>query len=179
MTKPARTTFRTATLPRGEEQGFLLTPDAAARAALAGELGVSDIRKLRFEGRIVPDGRRDWRLEGRLGATVVQPCVITLEPVVTRIDEAVARRYLADWKEPEAGSEIEMPEDDTVEPLGPVIEPERVMAEALALAIPDYPRAEGAELGAVTAAGDGAEPIGDQKIRPFAGLGKLLKDKGN
>ena len=62
-------------------------PDAAARGALAEELGLLDLRKLRLSGRITPDGDSGWRLDATLGATVVQPCVVTLQPVTTRIDE--------------------------------------------------------------------------------------------
>ncbi len=43
--------------------------------------------------------------------------------------------------------EAEMPEDDTAEPLPEVIDPGAVMFEALALALPDYPRAPKAETG--------------------------------
>jgi hypothetical protein len=61
-------------------------------------------------------GRARLAAGGRLGATVVQPCVATLAPVTTRIETGVTRRYLADWQEPE-GEEAEMPEDDTTEAL--------------------------------------------------------------
>ncbi len=178
MTRSPTPRFRTTGQTPEEPQVFVIAPDAEARKALATELGVSAIRKLRFEGHVAPEGRRDWRLEGQLGATVVQPCIITLEPVVTRIDQKMIRRYLADWSEPAADTEVEMPEDDTTEQLGAVIDPLQVMIEALILAIPDYPRAEGAELGAVTAAEDGAEPLTDETRRPFAGLDKLLKGDG-
>ncbi len=80
---------------------------------------------------------RDWRLEAKLGATVVQPCVVTAEPVTTRIDDPVTRRYLAQMPEPQ-GDEVEMPEDDSAEPLPDVLDLSAVMAEALALALPLY-----------------------------------------
>ena len=64
---------------------FEITPDKAdALAALAAELGVNALRKLRFAGEIKAMGKKDWKLAGRLGATVVQDCVVTLEPVTTR-----------------------------------------------------------------------------------------------
>src|SRR3712207_2008905 len=88
---------------------FALTPEAEGRAAVAADLGIPAVRKLRFEGRLVPEGRHDWRLEADLGATVVQECVVTLAPVTTRIDERIQRRYMADLPEPEMG-EAEMPE---------------------------------------------------------------------
>ncbi|MDH3263643.1 MAG: DUF177 domain-containing protein [Paracoccaceae bacterium] len=169
--------FRSADLARRAALPFRIEPDAEARAALASRLGASAIRKLRFEGEIRPEGKGDWRLEAKLGATVVQPCVATLAPVTTRIDETVERRYLAHWSEPEPGSETKMPGDETAEPLGGEIDPAAVMEEALALALPEYPRAEGAELGAAVFTEPGAEPLTDETARPFAALGKLKKDE--
>jgi hypothetical protein len=44
------------------------------------------VRKLRFIGTLEPEGAQDWRLTADLGATVVQPCVVTLAPVTTRLE---------------------------------------------------------------------------------------------
>jgi uncharacterized metal-binding protein YceD (DUF177 family) len=73
---------------------------------------------------------------------------VTLTPVRAVIDEPVRRRYVADLPQPD-GDEVEMPEDDTLEPMPEVIDLAEVAAEALALALPLYPRAPGAELGSV------------------------------
>lgn len=161
-----------ARLPRHAETEFELAPDTAARDGLATELGLEGLRKLRFSGRLIPEGKRDWRLEALLGATVVQPCVVTAEPVTTRIDQTVVRRYLADMREPEA-DELEMPEDDTAEPLPDRLDLGAVMTEALALALPDYPRAAGAELGAAVYAPPGVAPMTDEDAKPLAGLAAL------
>ncbi|MBD3765028.1 MAG: DUF177 domain-containing protein [Rhodobacterales bacterium] len=149
-----------------------LMPDAAAMAAIAADLGLIGLRKLRLKGQMIPQGRTDWRLQAELGATVVQPCVVTLDPVTTRIDEPVLRRWLADWTPPQ-GDEVEMPEDDTTEPLTAVIDLGAVLVEALALALPLYPRAPGAELGSLVAAEPGVVPLTDQDVKPFAGLAAL------
>jgi uncharacterized metal-binding protein YceD (DUF177 family) len=66
--------------------------------------------------------------------------------VPARIDETVRRRYLADYAEPE-GEEVEVPEDDSAEPMPEAIDLAEVLREALALALPPWPRAPGAELG--------------------------------
>ena len=170
------TTYRAADLAKRSEKAFSIEPDAEARKALAEALDISAIKKLRFAGTLSPVGKQDWRLEAELGATVVQPCVVTLAPVTTRIDTTVARRFMANWSEPEAGSEVEIPEDDTMEPLGAAIDLGAVMAEELALALPDYPRAEGAELGEAIFTEPSAEPMTDEAAKPFAGLAKLKKD---
>ena len=120
--QPYTEMLRIAELPAGEPHGFRVEPDAAARAAIAEALDLSALRKARLEGRLVPEGRRDWRLEATLGATVVQPCVVTLEPVTTRIDVAVTRRFLAEPPPVPEADEVEMPEDETLEPLPAVPE---------------------------------------------------------
>ena len=160
---------------------FDLAPDAASRSEIAGMLGVETIRKLRFAGTLRPSGRRDWQLKAKLGATAVQSCVVTLEPVVSRIDESVARSYVAGFPEPEPG-ETEMPPDDDIEPLPESVDLRQVMIEALALALPLYPRAEGAKLGREAFADSEGLAVTDETVRPFAGLASLrggLDSDGN
>jgi len=162
------------------EQAFDLAPDAAARKMIAEELGLSDLRKLRLQGRVSEDGA-DWVLDAHLGATVVQPCGVTLDPVTTRIDETVTRRFSPEADRPEdlPGDEMEMPEDDTLEPLEHDIDLGRVLIEALSLALPAWPRRDDAELGQATAAAEGVAPLTDADTKPFAGLAGLrdkLKD---
>ncbi len=167
-----RSVIRLADLSARHETPVLFTPDAGARAAIAAELGLTEVRKLRLEGRLMPEGRHDWRLSARLGATVVQPCVVTLDPVVTRIDEDLQRHYSADAALPE-GAEIEMPEDDTVEPLPASVDLVRIALEALALAVPDYPRGDGVAEVDLTVTEPGALPLEGAALKPFAGLAGL------
>lgn len=172
------TALRVADLPQNAPTPFEIIPDAATLTALAAELGVTTLRKTRFTGELRAVGKRDWQLRANLGATVVQDCVVTLEPVTTRIDEKVEITYLAHFETPEA-AEVEMPEDDSTEPLGSHIDPADVMVQALALYIPVYPRKSGAELGEAVYAEDGVQPMRDEDTKPFAGLAALrglLKD---
>lgn len=171
--------LRIADLAARKPTRFALLPEGEALAALTAAVGASELRKVSFKGELRPTGRHDWILEGHLGATVVQPCVVTLRPVTTRIEEDVRRRYVAELPEPAAGEEMEMPEDDTVEQLGMMIDPGAVMEEALALALPLYPRADEAELGEANFAPPGADPIRDAEIKPFAGLAALRSRMGD
>ena len=52
----------------------------------------------------------------------------------------------------------------------------QVMAEALSLAAPDYPRADGVELESSTFTEPGVAPMTDEDTKPFAAL-KALKSK--
>ncbi len=167
--------IRVSDLARAKGRAVALAPDANARRSIATELGVLDLRKLTLEGRLSPLGKRDWRFEGHLGATVVQPCVVTLAPVTSRIDEAVTRAFVADWQPPE-GDEVELAEDVDTDPLGAEIDLGAVMVEALALALPAWPRAEGADLGTAVFTEPGAQAMTDTDAKPFAGLA-ALRDK--
>ncbi len=171
-----QTVYRIKELSARKPLRFSLAPDAPERARLARELGISDIRKLTFEGDLQAEGISDWRLEATLGATVIQPCVVTLDPVTTRIDRPVIRRFIAGLATPQEGEETEMPEDETIEALPDEIDTARIMAEALALALPDYPRSQGAALETDSFAPPGVNPMTDQEAKPFAGLAGL-RDK--
>ncbi|MEM7521832.1 MAG: DUF177 domain-containing protein [Pseudomonadota bacterium] len=174
-----RTALRVSDLSQSGSNGFELRPDEAARTEMAAALDLLGLRKLAFAGEIKAWGATDWVLTARLGATVVQPCVVTLEPVTTRIDKTVTRRFIHDYATPEE-PEAEMPEDETIEALGAWIDPALIMAEALALALPDYPRAEGAELGAAVFTQPGSDAMTDADARPFASLAdfKAKLEKG-
>lgn len=154
---------------------FALTPGTEEREALADALEIRGIRKLVFRGTVTPLGKSDLELKAELGATVVQDCVVTGDPVVTRIDVEVLRRYIADMDVPE-GDEVEMPEDDTAEPLPSTIDLAQVMAEALALELPPWPRAEGVDPVDLSVTEPGKTPMTDDDARPFAGL-KVLRDR--
>jgi uncharacterized metal-binding protein YceD (DUF177 family) len=172
--KPMANSLRPGALPPKKPTRFDIAPDPAAQAALQADLGLLAIRALRLAGEIAPAGRRDWTLTARLTADVDQACVVTLAPVRARIDAAVLRRYVADWQPP-SGDEVEV-SDDTEEPLPEVIDLDAVLAEALALALPDYPRAPGAGVGEIAATPPGAAPLTGAEVKPFAAL-KALKDR--
>ncbi|MDO6731598.1 DUF177 domain-containing protein [Marinovum sp. 2_MG-2023] len=173
-------TLLVASLPQNRAHRFEITPTEPERRLLATELGVSSLRKLRFSGEVKGAGKRDFVLHAKLGATVIQPCVQTLDPVTTRLDTEVERRFIANWHDvEESGAETEMPEDVTSEELGTTISLWDAMIEALALAIPDYPRAPDAPpLGDTNITEPGKQAMRDEDTKPFAGLAALKKQLG-
>lgn len=161
--------LRVAHLNPNQPTPFHLRPTTEVRAALAQELGIETLPRLDFRGEVRAEAGDGWRLEGKLTARVVQACVVTLKPVRSDLSEDVLLRYSPHAKAPD-GDEVEMG-DETLEPLGSFIDLTAAMVEALALALPPYPRAEGAELEAAPA----NEPAADaDRKRPFADLDKLL-----
>ncbi len=166
------TSLRVADLPQNAPTPFDLRPDSKGLDVIKTELGLLGLRKLSFAGDVRAQGKRDWILAGKLGATVIQPCVVTLEPVTTRIDIPVSRIYLKDWQNPDE-PEFEIPEGDETEALGTEIDPASVMVEALSLALPQYPRKDGAELEQAGYTEPGKQAMTDEDAKPFAGLAVL------
>ncbi len=162
------------------DNAFDIRPDAGALANIADQLGLQGLRKLRFAGTLKPLGRNDWQLKATLGATAIQTCVITAEPVTTRVDTDVTRQYLRALRQTpgdaEHPGETEFDGADEDEPLESEIDLAAVSIETLTLALPDYPRAEGAELGEAVFTAPGTAPMADQETKPFASLA-ALKDK--
>jgi uncharacterized metal-binding protein YceD (DUF177 family) len=169
---PLHHPLRSGALSPRKPTRFDLRPDEPTRAAMATSLDLLDLPAFRFRGELRPTGRNDYLLEAELTASVVQPCSVTLAPVPATITENVRRSYLSNWQEPE-GDEVEMPEDDTQEPLPEVIDLGAVAIEALALALPLYPRAPDVALGEAVFAPPGTEPLREADLKPFASLAAL------
>lgn len=169
---PVSLPFRSGALSTRKPTRFDLRTTAAERAAMAEDLGLLELPYLHFKGEIRPSGARDFVLEARLEADIVQPCSITLAPVPSKVAENVRRLYISDWIEPDA-EEVEMPEDDNADPIPEVIDIGAVVLEALSLSLPLYPRAEGVALGQLVATPPGAEVLADEVVKPFAGLAAL------
>jgi len=164
--------IRLADLNMRKRAHFTLEPDAPARKALAQALDVLAVKKLKFAGALIPTGKRDWRVEAHLGATVSQACVVTLDPVSTRIDEDVMRSYVSDFDLPD-DPEHEISSDDDSDPMPDTLDLIDLILEALALSLPPYPRKDGAEPSVVGVTEPGKAVMTDEDARPFAGLAAL------
>lgn len=162
-------------LGRASDTEILVEPDAKMRKRIADDLSLRGLRKLRLTGTLSAVGKYDWHMQARLGATAVQECVVTLAPVTTRIDTDIVRNYVVDLPEP-TEEDFEIPDDDTQEPLPRSLDLLALITEALALALPDYPRADGVELGQAVFAAPGVAPMTDEDAKPLAGLAGL-RDK--
>ena len=167
--------LRIADLPTRKVTRFNLTPTKAELQRLQTDLDLLGLSKVRLTGTLQAVGKSDWVLKAQLGATVVQPCTATLVPVTTRLDDEVLRRYSPDALSPDEDvpTEMEMPEDDSLEPLPQTLDLMEVLSESLVLALPLYPRAAGAALMAKTAQPKGSAPIADETLKPFAALSTL------
>jgi len=158
--------------PKGDNR-FDMRPDGAVCKDLAGFLGLSALRKLRLAGTLQQLENGDWKLDAMLGATVVQPCVVTDEPVTTRLDVPVTRIFSRSYSPIPEEDESVFDGNDELEPLRHEIDMMAVLSESLSLAIPDYPRKADGTLEKTVSTPPDAAPIEEADTKPFASLAQL------
>ena len=139
--------------------------------------GLMDMQKASFLGTILPVGRGDWVLSGRLGASIEQPCSLTLLPVRTRIDTQVTRNLRKSLSTlSKTALDNGSANDDNDEQLHPMIDIFCIFCEALSLELPDYPRTENVVATIIDYGPPGTAALTDDTAKPFAVLAGL-KDK--
>lgn len=150
--------------------------DADERAALAERLGVSSVDALAVKLHAVKF-RGGIRVTGRLTATVTQPSVVTLEPVLQQIAEPVDRIFLPGGEKDYAGPAnaeifVDLEGEDLPDHFeGNEADLTDLIVETLALSVDLYPRQPGESLDDLGLKPDVAED------HPFAALKALKKDE--
>lgn len=148
-----------------------IEPTAEEIPALAKRLGVSRLTNI-SASLTVTRKRGAVRVEGQVTADVEQLCVVTLEPLQSKVSEPIEETYM-EVREDEHAVEIDV-DPDSPEPLeGDELDIGELAAQYLALAIDPHPRAPGADLAAL-------EVPEESKIdptHPFAALRNLQRDR--
>jgi uncharacterized metal-binding protein YceD (DUF177 family) len=138
--------------------------DADERAVLAKAFGLSEIKSL--TGRF--DVRRKGReaiAKGEVTATVVQICVVTLDPFEAEVKEEVDLRFVPDAP---ALDDEDAPPDSPDPIVDGRIDLGAITAEFLALGLDPYPKKPGAAFA--------FQPDAD-KENPFSVLAALKRDR--
>lgn len=136
-----------------------LSATVAECAALARRFGIQAVNRFGAVLRLREGPGGLTEVTGRLSAEVVQACVVSLEPVVQQVEEAVDLRILSPGQAP--SDDPDGP--DEIEADGDAVDLGEALAEQLALALDPYPRAPGAAL-------PGAEGEAAAAGSPFAAL---------
>ncbi|WP_375451755.1 DUF177 domain-containing protein [uncultured Devosia sp.] len=146
-----------------------VAPDAEALVAIADILKVTAVSSFRAKLTAVKL-RGGIRVQGRLNAQIVQPSVVTFEPVIQDIDEPVDRLFVQGSDRPHnptLGAEIfvDLEDEDFPDHVeGNEVDLSALLMETLALAIDPYPRLADESLAAL-----GIESA-DKDDGPFSGL---------
>jgi hypothetical protein len=96
-----------------------LVADAQTRAAVATLAGLAGLPRLEASFDVTRRGRSGLHVVGRVSATVVQTCVVTLEPLENEVDEDIDIAFVpaAASSFDEHVGEVEVPLEDAPEPL--------------------------------------------------------------
>ncbi len=152
-----------------------LKADFETLCRLAKMLGVSNLKDLHAHAtikRVMPTQMERYRVHGHFQATVEQPCVVTLEPVVQEIREYFSVDFERE-SVTEPAVEFSVDQYDPPDPmLGDMIDVGALVVEHLTLGIDRYPRIAGAEVE------PDVGPPDDLDEGPFAIL-KSLENKKN
>ncbi len=156
-------------LDEDETREIVLSATEDERRALVARFGLADLSRL--EARCVL--RRSGEVvhaELSLSAEVVQHCVVTLDPVPARIEQAVAVAFAPGARSLERAVDVDVDADDPPEPIiGNAIELGEAIAEALGVALDPYPRSPGAAFDGWSDQGEGG------RENPFSVLARLKR----
>ena len=166
-----------ADLSRTRPNRFIFAPEPRARREIAVDIGAEALPKLLFRCEITGVGNR-WHLTGKLGATAIQRCVVSLLPINSRIDVDVKRTFCIppDLSELEPISRI--PDDDSLEPLTPEISLRSIVQEELVLGLPLYPKKKGVAHIAREHPPDTGYEENSGEPKPFSELSTIRKKLG-
>ncbi len=149
--------------------------DEAERGEIAALAGALSLPCLAATVRLQKDGAAKFHLSYRLEAEVAQACVVTLEPVTSRMDRSFVRELHFRGPGRAAGAaasaELSPDEGEEVEEIGSLhFNLAGPVVEEFLLALDPYPRRPGAEF-------DPGEDAKDRPESPFAALKSLKPSK--
>ena len=158
-------------IKRDIEHEFHLVCSKDALRELPKRLNAIDAKKASFDGHLKLQVANQIFLCGTVKAKLIQPCSLTLEPVVTTIYKEIARTFVigTDESERKKKSVFELTEksfDNDI--ILDEINLGDVLMETISLETPDYPKKSGAAMSLTR-----TESI--DKENPFSVLSKLKK----
>jgi hypothetical protein len=155
-----------------------LTVNEEERAELASRLALTSVDRLEIKLHAVKF-RGGIRVTGRLEGDIVQPSVVSLEPVKQSISEPIDRIFLPGGEKEYAGAAgaevfVDLEGEDVPDHFeGTEADLSDLMIETLSLAVDPYPRAEGESLEDIGIVDEAAG-----EVSPFAALKKLKTEPG-
>ena len=140
-------------LPQGG-MPVLVDADARQREALAAAHGLVSVERFHAELLVAPWKRNGVRVSGRVEADITQECIVTLDPLPAKVEEAVEGLFLPEDSKLgrlgfEAGGEIHIDAEGPDSPetfSGDTIDVGALAEQFFSLAIDPYPRKPGATL---------------------------------
>lgn len=152
-----------ARLPQ-KGQPVLIEADASQRVALAEEHGLTSVESYRADLLVTKWKRNGVKVSGRVEAEITQACIVTLDPVRSKIDEDVEAVFLPEDSKLgregfHVGGEILLDAEGPDSPetfSGDIIDVGALAEEFFGMGVDPYPRKAGAT---IPVSPDAVEPI--------------------
>tara|TARA_X000001036_G_C20476692_1_gene723907 strand:+ start:301 stop:681 length:381 start_codon:yes stop_codon:yes gene_type:complete len=123
----------------------------------------------------MPSKNQIYELRASLKATFIQNCIITLDPIKTKIEREVNLLFY-EQKLERRKKNISIDIDTLdMEPIQKELNIGDAMLEVLSLEVPLYPKKENLDFDGVTATASGLKPLDRTSDNPFISLEKLRK----
>lgn len=152
-----------------------IVADETQKLALARAHSLEQVSAFEAELQIFPWRLDGVRVRGRVSASIVQLCVVTLDSITSEIDEPIDLTLVAGQENAAplnmTGTEIVLDPDGPDEPdtiVGGIVDAGAIAEEFFAIAIDPYPRKDGALIDQQSDGDNEDDPQG-----PFAKLAEL------
>ena len=158
-------------IKREIEYEFYLDCSKNALKKLPERLNIIEAKKASISGQLKLQASNQIFLSGTVKAKLVQPCSLTLEPLITIISKPIQRTFLieSNKKKPIKKSVLELTEKSFDNDfILDEINLGEVLMETIVLETPDYPKKSGASINLRSKETSDGE-------NPFSILGKLIK----
>jgi hypothetical protein len=149
-----------------------LEADEPSRRAVAKAVGVSDIARLMARFDLARRGRHGLHVTGTVCALVGQLCVVSLEPVVSEVNEAIDLSFGGETSIPMSARPLDIAVDAADPPetlINGMVDLGAIATEFLILGIDPYPRKPGAAFA--------APPDKETAGKAFAALAALKRSR--
>jgi uncharacterized metal-binding protein YceD (DUF177 family) len=158
--------------PKGVEEYLEAKP--AERKALAKRFDIVEVKSLKAFLTLIPKPQEVIDVTGKIEVTIVQNCVVTLEPLVNRMELEINLTFVPEEQNDKGGGEAVIDDlSDEIEVFsGGKIDIGEMVAQQVGVNIDPYPRKPNAVL-PVTEFG----ALSEKKPQPFAKLVDVMKDK--
>jgi len=149
-----------------------LEADEPTRRAVAKVAGVNDIARLKARFDLARRGRNGVNVTGTVSALVGQLCVVSLEPIVNEVNEAIDLSFGDETSIPTSARSLDIAVDATDPPeqlINGMVDLGAIATEFLILGIDPYPRKPGAAFA--------APPNQETAGKAFAALAALRRPR--
>jgi len=168
------------------ETNLVLEATAEEKINLAQRFNLEDVETLIAKLHVTVDSQESLiQLTGSIEADITQACIVTLEPVTSKIEVSIIRHYTTAPVSQDSVIEVDLSQenDDSPEPIeGEIIDFGEIVTEQFSLEIDPFPRSPGSEFtgfSSDTAKNSPSELQSDEASNPFAILAQLKGSSEN